>query len=132
MLESLDRNLPILLIDQQPTMRAVLKNILRKLGFNCIEEADSAAVAIEKLNDAEFKFIIADWNVQDMPADELLMQLRDHQKYSDIPVLLVSNESQKCKVKECADKDRASMIVKPFTADILGQKMEEALAIKQT
>lgn len=124
-LSSLDRNMPILVVDDLSAMRRVLRHCLRKLGFENIVEAENAQAALEHLNGGEFKFVISDWSME-VKGAEFLQTAREHEKLKNVPFLIVTPEAYKNAVLECV-KDEDNCIVKPFTADLLKQKMEAIL-----
>lgn len=123
--ESIDRNMPILVVDDLSAMRRIVKNCLRKLGFENIVEADSAESALAELDKSEFKFIISDWNMDTAQGSEFLHVA--HAKLKDVPVLVVAAEAHKRAAAQ-AVQDESKMIVKPFTADLLQRKMEAILS----
>ena len=123
-LDSLDRNMPILVVDDFSTMRRIVKNCLKQLGFENITEADDGVNALDKLQHGNFKFIVSDWNMPNMMGIDLLKAVRGSEKLKSIPFLMVTAECQKENVIEAAKAGVSNYIVKPFTADVLQTKME--------
>jgi two-component system chemotaxis response regulator CheY len=123
-INSLDKKMPILIVDDFSTMRRVMKNCLTKLGFENVTEAEDGSDALSKLKDQKFKFIISDWNMPNMMGLDFLKAVRDDEAHGAVPFLLVTAESQKDNVFEAARAGVSNYIVKPFTADILHKKME--------
>lgn len=121
---AVDRNMPILVVDDFSTMRRIVKNCLKQLGFENITEAEDGAVAWNKLQAGEFKFIISDWNMPNMMGIDLLRNVRSSDNYKAVPFLMVTAEAQKENVLEAAKAGVSNYIIKPFTADALQQKME--------
>ena len=124
-LNTLDRNMPILVVDDFSTMRRIVKNCLKQLGFENVTEAGDGQDAMAKLQaSGGFKFIISDWNMPNMMGIDLLKAVRGSDKFKTIPFLMVTAESQKENVIEAAKAGVSNYIVKPFTADVLQTKME--------
>lgn len=123
-LNSLDKNMPILVVDDFSTMRRIVKTCLKSLGFENITEAEDGQVAWTKIQNNEFKFIVSDWNMPNMMGIDLLRQVRAEEKSKKIPFLMVTAESQKENVIEAAKAGVSNYIIKPFTADMLQTKME--------
>jgi two-component system chemotaxis response regulator CheY len=116
--------MPILVVDDFSTMRRIVKNCLKQLGFENITEAEDGSVALQKLGANEFKFIISDWNMPNMMGIDLLKAVRGDAKLKAIPFLMVTAEAQKENVIEAAKAGVSNYIIKPFTADVLQTKME--------
>lgn len=123
----LDKNLPILVVESQPAMRNVVLNCLRKLGFANITEAADASTAVELMNDNEFKFLIADWQMPDVPANEFLQAVRANEKYYNIPLLVVTAANKQAQPPKFEKDEPSGTIMKPFTSNILEQKMGEVM-----
>ncbi|WP_272701299.1 chemotaxis response regulator CheY [Desulfovibrio sp. Fe33] len=123
-----DTNMRILVVDDFSTMRKIIKNILRQLGFNNIVEADDGSTAWEVLNKDNIDFIVSDWNMPTMSGIELLRKVRASEEYSDIPFLMVTAEAQQENIIEAVQAKVSNYIVKPFTPETLGQKIEKIFA----
>lgn len=117
-------NMKILVVDDFSTMRRIVRNILKQLGYTNIEEAEDGDVALEKLKDGAFEFVITDWNMPNMTGLDLLKSIRADDKLKDTPVLIVTAEAEKENVVQAAQAGVNDYIVKPFTADVLQKKIE--------
>jgi two-component system chemotaxis response regulator CheY len=122
-LNSVDRNIPILIVDDFATMRRIVKTCLRQLGFENVTEAEDGKVALQKLQGNEFKLIISDWNMPNMMGIDLLRNVRSDEKFKALPFLMVTAEAQKENVIEAAKAGVSNYIIKPFTADQLEAKL---------
>ncbi len=120
-----DLNMKILLVDDFSTMRRIVRNILKQLGFTNVEDADDGDVAFEKLKQADYDFVITDWNMPNMTGLELLKLIRADENLKDTPVLLVTAEADKENVIQAAQAGVNDYIVKPFTGEIMKQKIDK-------
>ena len=123
-LNSVSRNLPILIVDDFSTMRRIVKTCLKQLGFENITEAEDGKVALEKLKAGDFKLIISDWNMPHMMGIDLLKAVRADERLKAVPFLMVTAEAQKENILEAAKAGVSNYIIKPFTADSMSQKLE--------
>lgn len=119
-----DSKMKILVVDDFPTMRRIVKNILKQLGFENIEEAEDGAQAYSKLKSGGFGFVISDWNMPNMDGLSFLKAVRGDPELKDTPFLMVTAEAEKNKVIEAIKSGVSNYIVKPFTAEILKEKMD--------
>jgi two-component system, chemotaxis family, chemotaxis protein CheY len=124
-LNTLDKKMPILVVDDFSTMRRIVKNSLRQLGFENLTEAEDGQIAYSKLQNSEFKFIVSDWNMPNMMGIDLLRAVRGNEKLKNIPFMMVTAESQKENVIEAAKAGVSNYIIKPFTVDTFEQKMSQ-------
>lgn len=120
-----NKEMRILVVDDFSTMRRIIKNILRQLGFNNIIEADDGSSAWETLNKDKIDFIISDWNMPKMPGIELLRKVRSSEEFANLPFLMVTAEAQQENIIEAVQAKVSNYIVKPFTAETLGQKIDK-------
>lgn len=120
----IDKKLKILVVDDFATMRRIVKNSLRQLGFENIVEAEDGEVAVTKLEAERIDFIVSDWNMPKMTGLELLRFVRSSDEFSDLPFLMVTAEAQKENILEAAKARVSNYIVKPFTAETLGEKID--------
>lgn len=120
-----DKNMKILVVDDFSTMRRIVKNILRQLGFNNIVEADDGTTAVGILEREKIDFIVSDWNMPQMTGIELLRHVRQTDELKDIPFLMVTAEAQQENIIEAVKAKVSNYIVKPFTADTLQEKIEK-------
>ena len=123
-----DVNMPILVIDDLPTMRRVVKNCLRQLGFENVTEAASGSEALEKLRAQPFGLIISDWTIPEIPEHHLVSAVRSEAGTAEVPLLVVAAEAQRPSLSILSTEEHVSWIIKPFTASLLEQKMREALS----
>lgn len=119
-----DSKMKILVVDDFPTMRRIVKNILKQLGFENIEEAEDGAQAYSKLKSGGFGFVISDWNMPNMDGLSFLKAVRSDPELKNTPFLMVTAEAEKNKVIEAIKSGVSNYIVKPFTAEILKEKMD--------
>jgi two-component system chemotaxis response regulator CheY len=120
-----DWNMKILVVDDMLTMRRIVKNIMKQLGFPNVEEAENGQDALDKLRAESFGFIISDWNMPVMTGIELLRAVRADDKLKTIPLLMVTAEAQKENLIEAIQAGVSNYIVKPFTAEVLQEKMNK-------
>lgn len=116
-------SMKILIVDDFSTMRRIVRNILKQLGFTSIEEAEDGDVALQKLKEGNFEFVVTDWNMPNMTGLELLKSIRADDQLKDTPVLLVTAEAEKENVVQAAQAGVNDYIVKPFTADVMQSKI---------
>ena len=121
----MDTNMKILIVDDFSTMRRIIKNLLRDLGFNNTEEADDGNTGWPMLQTGNFDFLVTDWNMPGMTGIDLLKKVRADEKLSSMPVLLVTAESKREQIVEAAQAGVNGYIVKPFTAITLKEKIEK-------
>ena len=120
----MDKNMKILIVDDFSTMRRIIKNLLRELGFNNTHEADDGTTALPMLQNGNFDFLITDWNMPGMTGLDLLKAVRADPKLKDLPVLMVTAEAKRDQIVEAAQAGVNGYIVKPFTAQTLKEKIE--------
>jgi len=120
-----DTSMRLLVVDDFSTMRSIIKNILRQIGFTNIEEADDGTSAWEVINKGGIDFIISDWNMPQMTGIELLRKVRSSEEFGDLPFLMVTAEAQQENVIEAVQAKVSNYIVKPFTAETLKQKIDK-------
>ena len=123
-IDSLDKNMPILVVDDAPTMRRVVRNCLQQLGFHNITEAQNVGQALETLQRVPVQLVISDWNMSALPGQDLLRKVRSDAKLCSLPFLMVAPATQK--VPQTAEDagETSCFIAKPFTAHVLQTKME--------
>ena len=120
-----NKEMRVLVVDDFSTMRRIIKNILRQLGFNNIIEADDGSTAWEIINKEKIDFVISDWNMPKMPGIELLRKVRGSEEFAATPFLMVTAEAQQENIIEAVQAKVSNYIVKPFTAETLGQKIDK-------
>ncbi len=115
----------ILIVDDFSTMRRIIKNLLRDLGFNNTEEADDGNTGLPKLQSGNFDFLVTDWNMPGMTGIDLLRAVRADDKLKTLPVLMVTAEAKKEQIVMAAQEGVNGYIVKPFTAQTLKEKIDK-------
>lgn len=118
-----DPNMKILVVDDMATMRRIVKNILKQLGFADVEEAENGQEALQKLRDGTFGFVVSDWNMPVMTGIDMLRAIRADEKLKSIPVLMVTAEAQQSNLVEAVQAGVSNYIVKPFTAETMQEKL---------
>lgn len=106
-------------------MRRIVRNLLKELGFNKIEEAEDGVDALEKIRAGHIDFVVADWNMPNMDGLELLKTIRGDEALKHIPVLMVTAEAKKENIIAAAQAGASGYVVKPFTAAILEEKLNK-------
>ncbi|MDC9592646.1 chemotaxis response regulator CheY [Xenorhabdus sp. IM139775] len=119
------KDLKFLVVDDFSTMRRIVRNLLKELGFNNVDEAQDGAEALTKLRTAEFDFVISDWNMPNIDGLELLKTIRSEEKLAALPVLMVTAEAKKENIIAAAQAGASGYVVKPFTAAILEEKLNK-------
>jgi len=115
----------VLVVDDFSTMRRIVKNLLRDLGFTNIQEADDGSTAWPMLQGGDFDFVVTDWNMPGMQGIDLLKAIRADASLAHIPVLLVTAEAKKEQIVMAAQAGVNGYIVKPFTAATLKTKLDK-------
>jgi two-component system, chemotaxis family, chemotaxis protein CheY len=119
-----DRNIKILVVDDFSTMRRIVKNVLKQLGFENLDEAEDGAQALTKLRSGVYGFVVSDWNMPNMDGLELLKEVRKDPALKDLPMLMVTAEAEKDKVVTAIQAGVNNYVVKPFTAEVFKEKMD--------
>jgi two-component system chemotaxis response regulator CheY len=118
-----DLNTKFLVVDDFSTMRRILRNLLKNIGYLNVDEAEDGHSALLKLRREDFDFIITDWNMAGMDGLQLLKEVRSDEKLSKLPVLMVTAEAKKENIIAAAQAGASGYIVKPFTAATLDEKI---------
>jgi two-component system, chemotaxis family, chemotaxis protein CheY len=121
----MDVKMNVLIVDDFSTMRRIVKNILRQLGFENLLEADDGMSALDVLHSQKVDFIISDWNMPRLSGMELLKAVRTSEEWKDLPFLMVTAEGQKENVIEAVKAKVSNYIVKPFTPETLAEKIKK-------
>ena len=114
----------ILLVDDSSTMRRIQKNTLGALGFTDVDEAEDGQDAVAKVSKAPYELVLMDWNMPNMTGIEALKAIRANPSTAKIPVIMVTSESEKSRILEAIQAGATNYIVKPFTPDVLKEKLE--------
>jgi len=118
-------NMKILVVDDFSTMRRIIKNLLRELGFTNTQEADDGNTALPMLKDGDFELLITDWNMPGMEGIDLLKAVRADPNLAKLPVMMVTAEQKKEQIIMAAQAGVNGYIVKPFTAQTLKEKLDK-------
>lgn len=121
----MDLGMKILIVDDFATMRRIMKNILKQIGFTNIVEADDGTTALEELKKTTVDLIISDWNMPKMTGLDLLKSVRSTDGLKEIPFLMVTAEAQKQNVIDAVQAGVTNYVVKPFTAEAISEKLEK-------
>ncbi len=122
---SADKSIKILVVDDFSTMRRIIKNLLRDLGYTNTHEADDGMTALPMLQTGTYDFLVTDWNMPGMQGIDLLKAVRADPKLLTLPVLMVTAESKRDQIVEAAQAGVNGYIVKPFTAQTLKEKIDK-------
>ena len=121
----LDLSLKVLVVDDFSTMRRIVKNLLKQIGYSDIEEAEDGVQALSKLQNGGFGLVVSDWNMPNMDGLDLLKAVRQEPAIKDMPVLMVTAEAEKEKVITAIQAGVNNYVVKPFTGEILKEKLDK-------
>lgn len=121
----MDKNMKILIVDDFSTMRRIIKNLLRDLGFTNTHEADDGLTALPMLQSGNFDFLVSDWNMPGMTGIDLLKAVRADPKLAKLPVLMVTAETKREQIIQAAEAGVNGYVIKPFTAVTLEEKISK-------
>ena len=124
---AVDKNMPILIVDDYKTMLRIIRNLLRQLGFLNVEEATDGAMALQKMRGQPFKLVISDWNMEPMTGLQLLKEVRADDSLKVTPFIMITAESKTENVVAAKQAGVNNYIVKPFNADTLKTKMSAVI-----
>lgn len=119
------KDIKILVVDDFSTMRRIIKNLLRDLGFTNVDEADDGKTALPILQQGTVDFLITDWNMPEMTGIDLLKAVRADASLAHIPVLMVTAEAKREQIIAAAQAGVNGYVVKPFTAAVLKEKIDK-------
>jgi len=122
-----DKNMPILIVDDYKTMLRIIRNLLKQLGFNNVDEAIDGSSALQKLRDKDCGLIISDWNMEPMSGLQLLKEVRADVKLKELPFIMITAESKSENVIAAKEAGVSNYIVKPFNAATLKGKLNTVL-----
>lgn len=120
-----NKDMNVLVVDDFPTMRRIIRGLLIELGFNNVEEAEDGRDALNKLNSGAFELVVSDWNMPNMDGLELLKAIRADEALKHLPVLMVTAEAKKDNIIAAAQAGASGYVVKPFTAATLEEKLNK-------
>ncbi len=124
----IDTSLKVLVVDDMSTMRRIIKNVLKQIGFSNLVEAENGQDALTKLKAGDIGFIVSDWNMPVMQGIDLLRAVRADAELKHLPFLMVTAEGQKENIIEAVQAGVSNYVVKPFTAEALQAKLEKIFA----
>ncbi|MDN2662852.1 MULTISPECIES: chemotaxis response regulator CheY [Psychromonas] len=121
----MNKEMKVLIVDDFSTMRRIIKNLLRDLGFTNTFEADDGHTALPMLKNGDFEFVVTDWNMPIMEGIQLLKEIRKDPNLKHLPVLMVTAEAKREQIIEAAQAGVNGYIIKPFTAGTLKEKLDK-------
>lgn len=116
-------NTKFLVVDDFSTMRRIVRNLLKELGYTNVDEAEDGVMALTKLRNEQFDFVVSDWNMPNMDGLTMLQQIRADPALAKLPVLMVTAEAKKENIIAAAQAGANGYVVKPFTAATLDEKL---------
>ena len=120
-----DSKMRILVVDDFSTMRRIVRNLLKELGFSNVDEAEDGVMALQKLQHDAFEFVVTDWNMPNMDGLTLLQTIRKTPALKHLPVLMITAEAKRENIIAAAQAGASGYIVKPFTAATLAEKLQK-------
>lgn len=118
-------NTKFLVVDDFSTMRRIVRNLLKELGYSNVDEAEDGVVALAKLKGGGFEFVVSDWNMPNMDGLTMLQSIRADAELKHLPVLMVTAEAKKENIIAAAQAGANGYVVKPFTAATLDEKLSK-------
>ncbi|MFW6127092.1 MAG: response regulator [Thermodesulfobacteriota bacterium] len=122
--KSIDLGMKVLVVDDFATMRKIVRNILKQIGFEDILEAEDGTAALRLIKNDQVGLVVTDWNMPNMSGLDLLREIRQNPQTTNLPVLMVTAEGLKENVMEAVKAGVSNYVVKPFTAEVLQEKIE--------
>ncbi len=126
-MSSIDKNMPILIVDDYKTMLRIIRNLLKQLGFNNVDEATDGSAALQKMRDRSYGLVISDWNMEPMSGLQRLQEVRADAQLQTVPFIMVTAESKSENVVAAKQAGVTNYIVKPFNAATLKTKLTTAI-----
>ena len=124
---AVDMQMNILIVDDYKTMLRIIRNLLKQLGFNNVDEATDGSMALQKLRDKDYGLVISDWNMEPMTGIQLLREVRADSKLKNLPFIMITAESKTENVVAAKEAGVNNYIVKPFNAATLKTKLSSVL-----
>jgi len=121
----MDLNMQVLIVDDMQTMRRIMKNVLKQIGFSNITEADDGKTALAEIKKKQFDLVLCDWNMPEMTGIDLLKALRADNAFKSIPFVMITAEAKKENIVEAVKAGVNNYIVKPFTAETVSEKLKK-------
>jgi len=129
---AVDVSIPILIVDDYNTMIRIIRNLLRQLGFEQIDEANDGTMALAKMRTRNYGLVISDWNMEPMTGYDLLQEVRADPNLAQVPFIMVTAESKTENVIAAKRAGVSNYIVKPFNAQTLKSKIDAVFSVKPT
>ena len=123
----MDKNTQVLIVDDYKTMLRIIRNLLKQLGFENVDEANDGQEALVKLRNGNFGLVISDWNMAPMTGLDLLKEVRADPKLKNMPFIMITAESKTENVAAAKQAGVSNYIVKPFNAETLRDKIEKVM-----
>ncbi|MGI4953095.1 MAG: chemotaxis response regulator CheY [Janthinobacterium lividum] len=123
----MDRSINVLIVDDYKTMLRIIRNLLKQINFNNVEEASDGGEALQKLRAGQFGLVISDWNMEPMTGLQLLQEVRQDARLKPLPFIMVTAESKAENIVAAKQAGVSNYIVKPFNAETLQAKIEKVL-----
>ena len=124
---AVDMNMSVLVVDDYKTMLRIIRNLLKQLGFNNVDDASDGGAALQVLRQKDFGLVISDWNMEPMTGLQLLKEVRADEKLKPLPFIMITAESKTENVVAAKEAGVSNYIVKPFNAATLKQKMTSVI-----
>jgi len=124
----MDLRMKILVVDDFATMRRIIKNVLKQIGFTNISEAENGNSALKAMKSEKFDLVMCDWNMPEMPGIELLNKVRSDEELKNTPFVMVTAETQKENILQAVKAGVSNYVVKPFTVDTVEQKLRKVFS----
>ena len=121
-------SLPVLIVDDYATMVRIMRKLLKQIGYENVDEAESGAAALEKIKQKKYGLIISDWNMEPMTGIALLKSVRGNPDWAGTPFILVTAESKSDNIVAARENKVNGYLIKPFSAPILKEKIDSALS----
>ena len=125
---SIDRSINVLIVDDYKTMLRIIRNLLKQINFNNVDEASDGTEALQKLRTGQFGLVISDWNMEPMTGLQLLQEVRSDVRLKPTPFIMVTAESKAENIVAAKQAGVSNYIVKPFNAETLQSKIEKVLS----
>ncbi len=129
-MSDLDFTMKVLVVDDMSTMRRIIKNVLKEIGYTDVQDAQNGEEALDILKIGRYGLVVTDWNMPVMSGIELLRAIRADAELKALPVLMVTAEAQKENIIEAVQAGVSNYVVKPFTAEALLEKLNKVFAKK--
>ncbi|SIT42449.1 chemotaxis regulator transmitting signal to flagellar motor component [Paraburkholderia ribeironis] len=123
----MDKGMKFLVVDDFPTMRRIVRNLLKELGYSNVDEAEDGQAGLARLRGGNYDFVISDWNMPNLDGLAMLKEIRADANIAHLPVLMVTAESKKENIIAAAQAGANGYVVKPFTAATLDEKLNKIL-----